>query len=597
MRSTEDLLPAVPQGAKRRALARDSYDVVILGSGGSALTAAVTARYHGQSVLVLEKRDRIGGTTAMSGGQIWIPANRHAARAGIVDSPELAREYIRHEAGNDYDPVRVEAFLFHAPRMLDFLESHTHVRYTDAGLHSPDYDTRVQGALPGGRSLIPASYNARRLGKWLSLLGPKAWWTDVMGVQVGFVDRLKFANALREWDSAAYVGRRLARQIVDKTLYGRSMTLHDGNALVAALLQSAIDAGVDLQTSSPARTLVTEGKRVAGVRYEHEGQLHMVLARRGVILATGGFSHDPVRRAQLFAHVVAGSEHLSAAADGNTGDGLRMAEAVGGQLYSLEGGNNAAWVPVVRSPSHPAPTGHIPVFWRGGPGIIAVMASGRRFANEAAPYHDFMQAMFCAARKDGQTNVVGHLICDHRTLRRYGLGAGAVRPFPFPWRRHIASGLLTSAPTLAKLAERIGVPPRELEMTVAHANEFARTGKDAEFSRGESPYDRTIGDPEHDGPNSCLGSIEHAPFHAMRFVAGEIATFAGIRADQHARALDAAGQPIPGLYAVGNDMGTALGGDYPGRGGTLGPGMTFAYIAGLHVAGALLDTKPWSTAL
>jgi succinate dehydrogenase/fumarate reductase flavoprotein subunit len=326
--------------------------------------------------------------------------------------------------------------------------------------------------------------------------------------------------------------------------------------------------------------LVVEDGAVRGAVVERQGKLIRVNARRGVVLACGGFPHDVARRKAMFPHAPSGAEHFSPGPAGNTGDGLRLAEGAGGRIEDNLP-NAAAWVPVSITERKDGSKGVMPHFIdRAKPGVIAVMRDGRRFANEGNSYHDFVQAMVKAA-KPGE-EITAYLVCDHRALRKYGLGC--VPPFPMPLRHHLATGYLKRGTTLAELADRTGIDRQGLEATIAEFNASATEGRDPSFGKGSRAYNRYQGDALH-GPNPCVAPIKDGPFYAIKLVIGDLGTYAGIKTDEHARALDERGQPITGLYAAGNDMSSIMGGNYPGAGITLGPALTFGYIAGKHIAG------------
>jgi succinate dehydrogenase/fumarate reductase flavoprotein subunit len=352
--------------------------------------------------------------------------------------------------------------------------------------------------------------------------------------------------------------------------------LTNGNALVGRLLKSAVDAGVKLWSDAPARELIVEQGAVRGAIVERDGQALRVEARRGVVLACGGFPRDVERRSRLYPH----GEHWSPAPESCTGDGLRIAEAVGAGIdESLP--NAAAWVPVSLVPRENGETGLFPhIVDRGKPGVIAVTRHGRRFVNEGNSYHDFVQGMQAACK--GDEPVSAYLVADHRAIRAYGLGC--VKPRPFAVEPHIASGYLLRGETLAALAAEAGIDSTAFEATVAEFNGHAARGEDPEFGKGSNAYNRFYGDADHK-PNPCLAPLATPPFYAVKVVIGEIGTYDGIRTDRHARALDARREPIPGLYVAGNDMASIMGGAYPGPGITLGPAMTFGWIAGRHLAG------------
>jgi len=557
-------------------------DVLVVGTGAGGLAAAVTARKLGLDVLLVEKDAFYGGTTARSGGWLWIPCSPVAKREGVVDSPEAARTYLQHEAGNHFDADRVDAFLRHGPAMVDFFERETAVRFV-LGPAFADYHPDAPGGTDGGRSICAEPFDARELGAEKSRLRPPLREITFLGMMIGTGKELvHFFNATRSARSAAVVARLLARHGRDVLRHGRAMRLTNGNALAGRLAKSAFDLGVPLWTSAPARELVVEDGAVRGALVEREGRAAHVRARRGVVLAAGGFPQETARRRAMFCHAPTGTEHWSPAPPGNTGDGLRLGEAAGAAVEDRYP-NAAAWVPVSLVPWPDGTVGTFPHFVdRAKPGVIAVTAAGTRFVNEANSYHDFVQAMVAAT--DGGEHAAW-LLCDHAALRRYGLGFA--KPFPLPLRPYLRSGYLLRGRTLAELAAKAGMDAAALERTVAAFNKPARRGEDPAFRRGCTSYNRSLGDPLV-APNPCVAPLERAPFYAVKVVPGDLGTFAGLRADAHARVLDREGRPIPGLYAAGNDLSSIMGGAYPGGGITLGPAMAFGYIAAHHLAGRAL---------
>jgi succinate dehydrogenase/fumarate reductase flavoprotein subunit len=560
--------------------ADNSYtcDALVVGSGAAGMAAAVTAGYHGLKVLIVEKEPRFGGTTARSGGWLWIPGTSLAREWGIVESGDEAGTYLRHEAGNSFDAERVDASLSAGPEAVDFFTSKTALRF-DMPLVFPDYHAEAPGGAQGGRSMVTRPFDGRELGDQIQNLGAPLPELTVFGMMLGSGKEIvHFMRATRSLTSAIYVAKRLSRHLIDVIRYGRGMTLTNGNALAGRLAKSAFDLKIPLWLSSPVRELIVENGAVRGAMVEREGRLIRVLARRGVVLACGGFPHDVERRRAMFPHAGDGTAHYSPGPEGNTGDGLRMAEAAGGQVEDLP--NAAAWVPVSLTTRKDGTRGVMPHFIdRAKPGVIAVMADGARFANEGNSYHDFVQAMMKAA-KPGE-EIAAFLICDHRSLRKYGLGC--VPPFPMPLRPHLRTGYLLRGDTLAALAAKAGIDAAGLQSSVARFNASAAGGQDPDFGKGSRAYNRFQGDALH-GPNPCIAPVEHGPFYAIRMVIGDLGTYAGIRTDAHARALDAGGNAIEGLYAAGNDMASIMGGNYPGAGITLGPALTFGYIAGRHLA-------------
>jgi succinate dehydrogenase/fumarate reductase flavoprotein subunit len=558
---------------------RYECDALVVGSGAAGMSAAVTAAHHGLNVLIVEKEPLFGGTTARSGGWLWIPGTSLARAWGIVESPDEARTYLRHEAGNCFDEARVNAFLSAGPEAVDFFTSQTSLRF-DMPLVFPDYHAEAPGGTQGGRSMVTRPFDGRELGPHIKNLGAPLPELTVFGMMLGSgKEIIHFMRASKSLTSAIYVAKRLSRHFMDVMRYRRGMTLTNGNALAGRLAKSAFDLKIPLWLSSPVRDLIVEKGAVRGATVEREGRLVRVVARRGVVLACGGFPHDVARRKTMFPHAPTGTEHYSPGPTGNTGDGLRLAEAVGGRVEDMLP-NAAAWVPVSVTKRKDGTSGVMPHFIdRAKPGVIAVMRDGARFANEGNSYHDFVQEMMKAAKPEEE--IAAFLICDHRTLRKYGLGC--VPPFPMPIGRHLSTGYLMRGDTLAALAAKAGIDARALETTVTRFNSSAAIGQDPAFGKGSRAYNRFQGDALH-GPNPCIAPIEHRPFYAIKMVIGDLGTYAGIRTDENARALDADGHAIEGLYAAGNDMASIMGGNYPGAGITLGPALTFGYIAGRHIA-------------
>ncbi len=552
-------------------------DLLVIGSGAAGLAAAVTAAFHGLAVIVAEKAPVLGGTTAWSGGWMWAPGNPPARRAGIVEDPEAPRAYLRGVLGNNFDEVRVGAFLDAAPRMVGFFEEHTALQF-EGGLRIPDTYGDIPGAGTGGRSVIAAPYDARALGDLVHRMRRPLRETSFLGltIQAG-PDLAAFLNLTRSPRAFAHVARRLARHLADLARHGRAMQLRNGQALVGRLLRSAADLGVDLRTSAPAMRLLREGERVCGaVLGGRDGEIE-VRARRAVVLAAGGYPHDAERRRASFP---ADAEHLTLAVPSASGDGLRLGESAGGAVDGTLAAPGA-WCPVSLVPYPDGSTGRFPhIIERGKPGVIGVLADGRRFCNEGNGYHDYVLAMLRAVPAGRE--VASWLVCTRAFQRRYGLGIA--RPAPLPVGPFLRSGYLRCGRTPADLARACGIDPDGLERTVAEFNLHARRGEDPAFGRGATPYNRYQGDPRVT-PNPCLAPLEPGPFYAVKVQPGSFGTFAGLRTDEHARVLGAGGVPVPGLYAAGTDMASVMGGHYPAGGINLGPAMTFGYIAGRHAAG------------
>ena len=560
----------------------ESCDVLVIGSGAGGLATAVAAAHRGLKVIVVEKEPVFGGTTARSGGWMWIPNNAPAKRAGVEDSVERARTYLQHECGAFFDAARIDAFLEAGPRAVDFFESETSLKF-ELGPTFSDYHPDAPGGLPGGRSIVAAPFDGRALGPEIKRLRPPLREITLLGMMIGTgKELLHFFNVMKSPVSAGFVAVLFAKFVRDMAFHGRPMRLMNGNALVARLARSAFDKGVPIWTRAPARRLLRdEDGRITGAQVDTVTGPVEVTARKGVVLAAGGFPNDIERRRALFPHSPSGHEHVSPAPPGNTGDGLRLAESVGGTVAD-DLPHAAAWVPISRPRWKDGTQGTFPHFVdRSKPGVIAVTRSGRRFVNEADSYHDFCQAMVTRCREE-DTEICAYFIADHRTLRKYGLGF--VKPAPVPYKHHLKTGYLFRGRTLPELAAQVGIDGAQLQRTVETFNGPARNGEDPEFHKGSTAYNRSLGDPEH-GPNPCVAPVEHGPFYAVKLYVGDLGTFAGIRCNENAQVLNGDGQPIAGLYAAGNDAASIMGGNYPGGGITLGPAVTFGYIAARHMAG------------
>lgn len=555
-----------------------SVDLVVVGSGAAGLAAAVTAATGGASVMVLEKTALIGGTSALSGGEIWIPGSRQAREAGLVDSLEAVETYLRSLAGEQFDASRTRAFLQAAPEALAWLEQHTQLRYELMPL-SADYHSNLPGASIGGRSLAVLPFEGRPLGADFTRLRPPLRNALIFGgISVCTrVDLPRLLAAGRDPASAWHALRLIGRGWRDRLAgHARGTRLTNGNALVARLLTSLRERGVEVRTQSRARALLVEGGAVRGLEFEQADRLHRVRSRRGVVLASGGCSANPLARQRYFPHVREGHHHVPLPPEGNDGDAFALTEPLG--VAVAEGpARPAAWTPVSLVPVGPLTAAPFPHFSdKGRPGIVAVGPDGRRFVNESLSYHEFVTAMLVRGFDHAW------LVADHRALRRHGLGA--VRPFPSPLGHHVRSGYLRRAGSLMQLESSLGLPSGSLQATVARFNDMAEEGEDTEFLRGQSVFERRYGDAQH-GPNPALGPLVAPPYYAIQVVPGDIGTFIGLPTDGAARVRDARGAAVPGLYAVGNAARSLFGGHYPSAGITLGPALTFGWLAARDALG------------
>lgn len=555
------------------------YDVLVVGTGASGMSAAVTAAYEGLKVLVVDKAPVYGGTTARSGGWLWIPGTKLAKEQGISEPAGAARAYLQHETTTHFDAARVDAFIENGPKAIDFFTEKTCVQF-DMPPVFPDYHAEAPGGQPGGRSMVTRPFDARELGDYVSKLAPPVPELTVFGMMLGSGKELwHFLRAFKSIESFWYVAKRFGGHLVDVMRYGRGMTLTNGNALAGRLAKAGMDLNIPVWLNAPVKKLIVEGDAVVGATVVRDGKPIEIRVRRGVVLACGGFPYDVERRKQLFPHAPTGREHFTPSPALNTGDGLRLGESVGGWVDPTIP-NAAAWCPTSVVQRKDGTQGVMPHFIdRAKPGVIAVTTKGRRFTNEALSYHDFIQALVKACK--GSSEVTCWLVCDHQHLREYGLGA--VAPFPLPIGKHLKSGYLKRGNSLQELASVIGVPAAALQEEVEVFNRDAASGIDTKFSKGSTAYNRYQGD-SLVRPNPCMAPILKGPFYAIKVVVGEIGTFAGLATDESCQVLSKDRQPVKGLYAVGNDAASIMGGNYPGAGITLGPALTFGYVVGQTLA-------------
>ncbi len=555
-------------------MAAPHCDVLVVGSGAAGLTAACVAAASGLRVLLAEATPFVGGTTAISGGMVWIPNNHHMAEAGRPDSAEAARLYLAHSVPAGADPALLEAFVEGGDAALRHIEAVTALRLRPV-LRYPDYHPDLPGATEGGRVLEPHPFDARRLGPWFARLRPPLpEFTVFGGMMVHRSDIPHLRRMARSPASAWRVAQLLARHARERLSAPRGSTLHLGNALVGWLLHSALQAGVDIRTSTEVTSLQLEGEGFGKAELSMEGRTQTLHVHRAVVLASGGLSQDAQLRP---AFVPPGAGTLSATVpSGARCSGPALALALGAKVAG--GARQAFWVPASRFTRRDGSAGIFPhtVTDRGKPGLIAVNQDGRRFVNEALSYHEFVKGQLRA----GPRALPAWLLCDRAFLWRYGLGA--IQPFAISVSRHVASGYLKTGRTLPELATRLNLMPEVLAQTVAAFNADARRGTDTQFGRGNDIYQRHLGDAEH-RPNPCLAPIEHGPFFAVRVEPADLGMAAGLSTDAHARVLGEGGRPIPGLYACGNDMQSPMNGAYPGPGITLGPALVFGCRAAQHL--------------
>lgn len=545
------------------------FDVVVVGSGAAGMTAALTAAHHGLEVVVVEKASRFGGSTARSGGGIWIPNNAVLRRAGVPDTPEQAASYLTHLLGDTVSAPRRQAFLEHGPAMLDLVCARTPLTFAWVPDYA-DYYPEAPGGLARGRSIEPAPLDGRVLGAELARLNPP-YIASPDGITVTAADYRWLNLVARHPRGPLRVGRVLGRRLLGM-LRGRH-TLTMGQALAAGLRAGLLAAEVPVWLDTPLLELSLDGDRVIGARIRRDGTEEELRARHGVVLAAGGFEHNAAMRARHQQQPI-GTEWTTGAAE-NTGDGIEAGQRAGAAVELMD---DAWWGPSIPLTGGP----YFCLSERTLPGCIMVNGAGERFVNEAAPYVDAVHAMY-RGQDTGVSHIPSWLIADQRYRNRYPF-AGLRPRQPFPRRWYRAGAVYTSA-SLDELAALIEVPAAALRATVAAFNAGATVGRDERFGRGESAYDHYYGDPRQ-RPNPCLGRLEVAPFHAVRIVPGDLGTKGGLRVDERSRVLRPDGSAIEGLYAAGNTSAALMGRTYAGAGATIGPAMTEGYIAALQLAAA-----------
>jgi 3-oxosteroid 1-dehydrogenase len=550
------------------------FDLVVVGSGAAGMTAALTAALRGLRAVVLEKTEYFGGSTARSGGGVWIPGNSVLRRYGVTDTAEQASRYLGYVAGEDTPAGLRTAFLQHGPAMLDLVLANSPLDFAWVPNYC-DYYPEAPGGRAGGRSVEPALLDGRVLGAELANLRPP-YLPAPAGITVTQADYRWLSLGTSHPRAVMTTARVTSRMIVSKLRHRKLLSM--GQALAAGLRAGLASAGVPVWLNTPMTGLHRTGDRVTGVEVLRDGDPAVVRATRGVLLASGGFERNEQLR-RRYQRTPIGTE-WTVGSPGNNGDGITAGEAAGGVLELMD---DAWW-----GPSIPLTGG--PVFClaeRSLPGSIFINAAGERFMNEAAPYVDAVHTMY-DRHTEGNPHIPCWMIADQRYRNRYVFtGVPPRRPLP---RRWYAAGAVQRAGSLAELAEQIGVSADGLAKTVDRFNEFARVGKDADYGRGDSAYDRYYGDPNCK-PNPNLAPLAEPPFYAIKVVPGDLGTKGGLRTDERARVLRADGSVIPGLYAAGNTSALVMGRSYAGPGATIGPAMTFGYLAALDAAAAAADAN------
>nr|WKF60430.1 3-oxosteroid 1-dehydrogenase [Paraburkholderia busanensis] len=555
-----------------------AFDVVVIGSGAGGMLAACRAADRGLSVVVLEKSDKYGGTSAVSGGGIWIPCNHHIAELGATDTREAARTYLDACTEGLTASEKIDAYLDTAPEMLRYLETKTPVRYQSLAKYA-DYFQHLPGAMPGYRALDPLPFDGALLGAEFARLRDPSPGTLVGGrVAVTSKEAQQMLSK-----APGYIGlavRQFGRYWLDlrmrlRTRRDRRLTL--GNALTGGLRRALLDRQVPVWLEAPMCEVLEDQGRVSGVVIEREGRRVRVLAQRGVIFAAGGFERNQAMRARFLPQPT--QTHWSATPPANTGDAIAVGMQLGAGIALMEHVWGAPTVHVEREEKQRA------LFVeRNLPGCVIVNGLGKRFVNEAGPYSEIVRTMYRDHEQTG-ASVPAWMVFDARFRRNYP--CGPVMPASMMPDSRIPPAfrsLLHKAGSLDELAAQIGVNAEGLRDTVAKMNRYAASGVDEEFGKGGNVFDTYYGDPSVK-PNPCLAPIETGPYYAVRVDAGDIGTKGGLVTDALARVLREDGSPIEGLFAIGNTSASMMGASYPGAGSTLGPAMTFGYIAANHLAG------------
>jgi 3-oxosteroid 1-dehydrogenase len=541
----------------------EQFDVVVVGSGAAGMTAALAAAHNGLSVVLLEKAPCFGGSTARSGGGVWLPGNHALRAAGIDEPPERAREYLASIVGDVVPAVRRDTFLAHGPEVLKFVCEHTPLKFRWVRDYS-DYHPEAPGGRSGGRSVEPMAFDGKLLGDDLAHLEPP-YSAPPLGVPITQAD-YRWLSLLARHPRGAVRMLSLGVQWLTGKLRGQRL-LSMGQALAAGLRVGLTRAGVDVRLNTPLVDLHIEDDRVTGV-VTAQG---IIGARRGVILASGGFEQNLEMREKYQRAPIGTDWTVGAAA--NTGDGITAGLKLGAALDLMD---DAWW-----GPSLPLTGGPwFALAERSRPRCIMVDARGERFANESAPYVEAVHAMYGEGDGPGR-HIPTWLVFDQRYKDRYMFtGVGPRQPLPGRWFK---AGIAVKSSSLEGLAAKMDVPPDGLSATVERFNGFARTGVDEDFHRGVSKYDHYYGDPRNK-PNPSLGPLDKAPYYAVKIVPGDLGTKGGLRTDEHAQVLREDGSVVPGLYAAGNVSAAVMGRTYAGPGATIGPAMVFGYLAATRLA-------------
>jgi succinate dehydrogenase/fumarate reductase flavoprotein subunit len=554
------------------------YDVIVVGTGAAGMSSAVVAANEGLNVLILEKEAFFGGTSAISGGGVWIPNTKQQQEQGIKDSLDDAIQYLEQTVGVQTCKKKQRTYLEKGVEMVDYMAANTELKLQPYECY-PDYYPDLPGGLGDGRGLEAQEINARALGDDFFKLKPPSPICLVMGgMLVGKTDIVHMQNCTNSWSAFVYTTKRFWNHLKDvkgRSYYGRGTGLNSGNALIARLFVSLTNLNVPLKLNAKVTKLLQENEAISGITVIIDGEEKTIKARKGVVLACGGFPGSSTLRREFLPQP--STPLWTVAPQTNTGDGIIMGRNINAKLSGMK---NAWWMPVSLLENKAGQVQQYPhVIDRAKPGTIVINTKGKRFVNEAVSYLDFVKEMY----KDNAENkaIPSFMIGDSDVINKYGLGFAV--PMISSKKELIKIGYLFKGNTITELADKLGIDAKGLEQTVVRYNQDAEKGVDTEFAKGENEYDTHFGS-KTKYPNLCMAPLKKGPFYGIKLYPGDLGTSGGLQTNESSQVLDVNDKPIMGLYAAGNDSASVMGDTYPGPGSTLGPALTFGYIAGRHLA-------------
>lgn len=553
-------------------------DFLVVGTGAGGMAAAVTAKAQGLNTLLIEKSAFYGGTSALSGGVIWIPNNPHMDKANVADSEEEAFTYLDKVVSPDVDRAKLRAYIRRGPEMLQFIEQHSILKYDPAPVY-PDYYAELPGGKGGARSLDPRPYSIRELGVELMRDMRVADFDNPNGFCMTAAEAHHFFSFT--WRTPVVLFKCLLSYWLDIPARLRKwpdnrLTL--GRALIGRLRKSLAQANVPLWLNTTAKEIIVENGKVLGLLCVKDGKEIRIRTQKGVLLATGGFAHNAELREQH--HPKPTGSRWTATSRVDTGDGIALGAAAGAQLAMMD---YVWWSPTMVLASGAV---EAVIVGKSMPSCMVVNKAGRRFCNEAEPYEEFVKHQY-AAHSDEIPSIPAYFVFDARHRKEYPIGS-AIAPSKYKpdsaYKNLFESGWVKKADTLEELAKKCGIDPKGLTDEARKMAEFAASGVDKDFGKGATLNDRYYSD-HRVKPNPCLAPLDQGPFYAVEIWPGDLGTKGGLLTNEHAEVLDNNHQVIEGLYATGNTTASVMGNSYPGAGSTLGPAMTFGYIAACRAAG------------